>query len=194
VARSHAANRAVLSRDTRGPGEAATHLIRTCSIASATAAMRPFPAIDLVRVTPIQVGMVRSIARIYGYPLVLRDAWALLGAIRMSVVVQDLVIAAAKLVPVAGVPAAISAAYGLTYAIGEVAKAHFEHGRTLSIRRLRAVFRRTYHRQRGAIGRAAAKNERLITELRRLAEIYSAGQIGEAEYVRRKQELTSGLA
>ncbi|HEX8110734.1 MAG TPA: DUF697 domain-containing protein [Kofleriaceae bacterium] len=194
MARRHAANHAELSRDTRGPGEAATHVIRTCSIASAIAAMRPFPAVDLARVTPIQVGMVRSIARIYGYPLVLRDARKLIGAIGMSVVVQDMVIAAVKLVPVAGVPVAISGAYALTYAIGEAAKAYFEHGRTLSIRRLRAVFRRAYHRQRGAIGRAAAQNERLITELRRLAKLYSAGQIGEAEYVRRKQELTSGLA
>lgn len=178
------------AHDAQDPDADAARVIRNYSIAAAAAAVQPIPMVDLALLTPIQVGMVRSIAMIYGQPLGLRNALELLGTFGGSMLAQHAVMASAKLAPVAGLPIAISVAYALTYAVGETSKVHFQRGPLLSNANLREVFRRVYRKQRGA-ARQAARDEHLVNELRRLAEARRGGQIGEAEYERRKQELIS---
>jgi uncharacterized protein (DUF697 family) len=168
----------------------AARVIRNYSIAAAAAAVQPLPLVDLALLTPIQVGMVRSIAMVYGQPLGLRSALELLGTFGTSLVAQHAVMAAVKLAPGAGLPVAISVAYAITYAIGEASKVHFERGPLLSNENLRDVFRRTYRKQRGAV-KHAVKDKRLVGELRRLTQARRNGQIDDAEYERRKRALIS---
>lgn len=174
------------------PDQAAARVIRNYSIAAAAAAVQPIPLVDLALLTPIQVGMVRSIATVYSQPLGLRSALELLGTFGTSLVAQQAIMAAVKLAPMAGLPVAISVAYAITYAIGEASKVHFERGSLLSNENLREIFRRTYRKQRDAI-KHAVKDEHLVGELRRLTKARRSGQIEEAEYERRKHELISRL-
>jgi uncharacterized protein (DUF697 family) len=58
---------------------AAARVIRNYSIAAAAAAVQPIPLVVFALLTPIQVGMVRSVAMVYGQPLGLRSALDLLG-------------------------------------------------------------------------------------------------------------------
>lgn len=175
--------------DASDPDEAAGRVIRNYSVAAAAAAAQPVPGVDLALLTPIQVGMVRTVAAIYGHPLGLRTALELLGAFGTSLAAQHAVMAAVKLVPVAGLPVAISVAYALTYAIGEATRARFQHGQTPSSESLREVFRRAYRGQCRAVRRAAASDGQLVGELRQLAEARRRGRIAEDEYERRKQAL-----
>jgi uncharacterized protein (DUF697 family) len=168
----------------------AARVIRNYSIAAAAAAVQPIPLVDLALLTPIQVGMVRSIAMVYGQPLGLRSALELLATFGTSLVAQHAIMAAVKLAPGAAVPVAISVAYAITYAIGEASKVHFQRGPLRSNENLRDVFRRTYREQRGAVKRAV-KDKQLVGELRRLTEARRNGQIEEAEYERRKRALIS---
>jgi uncharacterized protein (DUF697 family) len=168
----------------------AARVIRNYSIAAAAAAVQPVPLVDLALLTPIQVGMVRSIAMVYGQPLGLRSALELLGTFGTSLIAQHAIMAAVKLAPGAALPVAISVAYAITYAIGEASKVHFQRGPSLSNENLRDVFRRTYRKQRGAV-KHAVKNKQLVGELRRLTAARRNGQIDDAEYERRKRALIS---
>ena len=173
---------------------AAARVIRTASIAAAAAAVQPIPLVDLALLTPIQVGMVRTVAALYGHPLGFRSALELLAAFGTSLAAQHAVIAAVKLAPVAGLPVAVSVAYGLTCAIGEASKVHFQQGHGLTNERLREVFRRAYRKQRGAVRHAVQDDEHLVDELRRLTEARRDARIGQAEYERRKQALIARIA
>lgn len=168
----------------------AARVIRNYSIAAAAAAVQPIPLVDLALLTPIQVGMVRSIAMVYGQPLGLRSALELLGTFGTSLVAQHAIMAAVKLAPGATLPVAISVAYAITYAIGEASKVHFQRGPLLSNENLRDVFRRTYRKQRSAV-KHAVKDKQLVGELRRLTQARRNGQIEDAEYERRKRALIS---
>lgn len=168
----------------------AARVIRNYSIAAAAAAVQPIPLVDLALLTPIQVGMVRSIAMVYGQPLGLRSALELLGTFGTSLVAQHAIMAAVKLAPWAALPVAISVAYAITYAIGEASKVHFQRGPLLSNENLRDVFRRTYRKQRSAV-KHAVKDKQLVGELRRLTQARRNGQIEDAEYERRKRALIS---
>jgi uncharacterized protein (DUF697 family) len=163
-------------------------VIRNYSITAAAAAVQPIPGLDLALLTPIQVGMVRTVAAIYGHPLGVRTALELLGAFGTGLAAQQAVMAAVKLVPVAGLPVAISVAYAVTYAVGEATRVRFAHGRPDTSQDLREVFRRAYRGQRRAVRRAAS-DEPLVRELRQLGEARRHGQIGDDEYERRKQAL-----
>lgn len=173
---------------------AAARVIRNSSIVAAAAAVQPIPLVDLALLTPIQVGMVRTVAAIYGHPLGVRNALELIGTFGTSLIAQHAVMVAVKLVPVAGLPVAVSVAYALTYAIGETARAHFRHGHALTSANLREVFRRAYRKKRGEVRHAARSDAQLIEELRRLTDDRRGGAIGEAEYERRKQELIARVA
>jgi uncharacterized protein (DUF697 family) len=148
--------------------------------------------VDLALLTPIQVGMVRTVAAIYGHPLGLRNALELLGTFGASLAAQHAVMAAVKLVPVAGLPVAVPVAYAVTYAVGEASKVHFKQGHALTNENLREVFRRAYRKQRSAV-RHAVTDQQLVGELRRLTEARRKGQLQDAEYERRKQALFSRL-
>jgi uncharacterized protein (DUF697 family) len=61
-----------------------------------------------------------------------------------SLLAQNAIIAAAKFIPFAGWVVAISMAYALTYAIGEVADHYFKNGRGVSAEELKSMFDRVY--------------------------------------------------
>jgi uncharacterized protein (DUF697 family) len=176
------------SRPDEAPDAAAARVIRNYSITAAAAAVQPIPGIDLALLTPIQVGMVRTVAAIYGHPLGLRTALELLGAFGTGLATQQAIIAAVKFVPMAGLPVAISVAYAITYAIGEATRVRFAHDQPAATKDLREVFRRAYRGQRRAIRRAAS-DEPLARELRQLGDARRSGQLAADEYERRKQAL-----
>lgn len=171
------------------PDQEAARVIRNYSITASAAAVQPIPGLDLALLTPIHVGMIRTVAAIYGHPLGVRTALELLGAFGAGLATQQAVIAAVKFVPVAGIPVAISVAYAVTYAVGEATRVRFAHGKPGESQDLREVFRRAYRGQRRAVRKAAAGDEALVHELRELGEARRHGQIAEDEYERRKQAL-----
>jgi uncharacterized protein (DUF697 family) len=99
-----------------------------CSIAAAAAAIPPVPLLDIALLAPIQTGMVQGIGRIYGQRLDRKSVLEILSTFGASLVSQSVIMAAAKLLPFFGWAAAVSMAYALTHAIGEVSDHYFRTG------------------------------------------------------------------
>ena len=100
-----------------------------CSVAAAAVAVQPFPFIDVALLSPIQIAEVQAIARVYGHRLDKRSVLEILSTFGASVLAQNAVIGAAKLIPFAGWALGISMAYALTYAVGEASDYYFRTGR-----------------------------------------------------------------
>jgi uncharacterized protein (DUF697 family) len=123
---------------------AINQLIATCSAAAGAVALQPLPVVDLFLITPVQVAMVQGIARVYGCPSGIKTVLEVLRAIRISLLVQEGVIAAAKFVPGPGWVVAASVANASTYAIGRLTDRYFRQGRSTLPPEMRATVERIY--------------------------------------------------
>jgi uncharacterized protein (DUF697 family) len=169
---------------------AVRELIQVCSIAAAAVAVQPVPLLDIALLAPIQIGMVQGIGRIYGQKLDRKSVLEILSTFGASLVSQSVIMAAAKLVPFVGWAAALSMAYALTYAIGEVSDHYFKTGRGVSPDTLKEMFEKVYTRKR-AEKEASAKSEGtdLRAKLDALTRAYEMGLLTEEEYMKKKEEL-----
>lgn len=169
---------------------AVRELITVCSAAAGAVAIQPVPLFDVVLVTPIQIVLVQGIGRIHGYHLDRRSVLEILGTFGASLVSQNILLATAKLVPVAGWLAGAAMAYAMTWAIGEVAQHYFSTGRGVGSDDLRTMFRKVYaDKKEEVLQRAPSLKERL----EQLAEARAAGLLDEAEFERKKQEILAAL-
>lgn len=169
---------------------AVRELITVCSTAAGAVAIQPVPLLDVVLITPIQIALVQGIGRIHGHHLDRRSVLEILGTFGASLVSQNILLATAKLVPVAGWLAGAAMAYAMTWAIGEVAQHYFSTGRGVGSDDLRTMFRKVYaDKKEEALKRAPSLKERL----EQLAEARAAGLLDEAEFERKKQEILSAL-
>jgi len=173
--------------------QAVREMIQVCSVAAAAVAVQPFPLIDALLISPVQIALVQAIARIHGYKLDQKSVVEILSAFGAALVTQNLIIAAAKLVPFAGWIVGISMAYALTWAVGEVAEYYFKNGRGVSQDDLQVMFKKVYHAKK-AEKEAAHKGDTTLKEkLQQLKDAREAGMITEDEFNAKKESLLAGF-
>jgi uncharacterized protein (DUF697 family) len=192
----------VLGRISRGEYDDATPEVRAdavrtliglCSGAAAAVAFQPVPLLDAVLISPIQIGMVQGIGRIYGHRLDQKSILEILSTFGASLVAQNVLMAAAKLVPFLGWLASMSMAYALTWAIGEVSDHYFANGRGVSQDELRRMFKQSYREKKAEKERAHKGNETLKERLEQLRAAHQAGLIDDDEFARKKDEILSSF-
>lgn len=173
--------------------EAIRDVINVCSVAAGAVTFQPIPFLDTVLISPIQIGMVQAIGRIYGHRLDQKAIIEMLSTFGASLLAQNAIIAAAKFIPFAGWVVAISMAYALTYAIGEVADHYFKNGRGVSAEELKSMFDRVYHEKKKEKQDAHEGNSDLKERLEKLNRARADGILTEEEFEKKKQELLQGF-
>lgn len=172
---------------------AAVHeVIQVCAVAAAAVTIQPFPVADVLLLSPIQIGMVQSIGRIHGRTLDKKTVLEILSTVGASLVAQNVIMAAAKLIPVLGSIVAMSMGYALTYAIGEVSDLYFKHGSTLSSSELKSRFRSVYETKKKE-KESAAKDPKLKEKLEALKKAFEADVLSKEEFEAKKEEVLKGF-
>lgn len=171
--------------------EAVRQIIQLGSVAAGAVAFQPFPFLDTLLISPIQIGMVQAIGRIYGFRLDKTSILEILSTFGASIVAQNVMMAAAKFVPFFGWVVTISMAYALTWAIGEVSDHYFRTGRGAKPDELRSMFNRVYKEKRAEKEAAHKDNTRLKDRLEQLKEAFEAGLIDDDEFRKKKEDLLS---
>ena len=167
-------------------------VIQVCSVAAAAVTIQPFPIADVLLMSPIQIGMVQAVGRVHGHTLDKKSVLEILSTFGASIVAQNVIIAAAKLVPILGSVIAVSMGYALTYAIGEVSDYYFKIGRGASADELKARFKKIYDEKK-AEKEKQAKDPKLKQKLDALKKAFEAGVITEEEFNHKKEEVLSGF-
>jgi uncharacterized protein (DUF697 family) len=173
--------------------EAVRDVIQVCSVASAAVAWQPIPLVDTVLISPIQIAMVQAIGRIHGHKLDRKSVIEILGTFGASLLAQNVIMAAAKLIPFAGWIVGMSMAYALTYAVGEVSDHYFSHGRGVGQQDLREMFDKVYRDKKAEKQAEHRSNATLKDKLEQLKEAYGAGLLSEEEFEAKKQDLLAGF-
>lgn len=168
-------------------------LIQACAVAAGAVTIQPIPMVDTALITPIQIGMVQAIGKIRGYTLDAKSVIEILSVFGASIVTQNVIIAAAKLVPFAGWAVSISMAYALTYAIGVASNRYFESGRGASRAELTSLFDETFARKKKEKQAAASQALRLKDKLEQLTEAFEADLLTEEEFAKKKEVLLRSL-
>lgn len=169
--------------------EAIRDVIRVCSIAAAAVTIQPIPLLDSALISPIQIAMVQAIGRVHGYKLDKKSIVEILSTFGASLVAQNLIMAAAKLIPFAGFLITTSMAYALTWAVGEVSDHYFRSGRGVPQSELKEMFKRIYEQKKSEKQSAHKSDETLKSKLEQLKKAFEAGLLTEEEFARKKEEL-----
>ncbi len=169
--------------------EAVREVIGACSVAAAAVAIQPIPLLDAALITPIQIVMVQAIGRVHGHALDRKAVLEILTTLGASLVAQNAMMAAAKCIPVLGWLVAVSMAFALTWAIGEVSDHYFRCGRGVEPAELRAMFREVYTDKRAEKQRQHRHDRDLKRKLDLLQQMLEEGLIDEDEYQARKEDL-----
>jgi len=173
--------------------DAVRDVIQVCSVASAAVAWQPIPLLDTVLISPIQIAMVQAIGRIHGHKLDEKSIVEILSTFGASLLAQNLIMAAAKLIPFAGWIVGMSMAYALTYAVGEVSDHYFRNGRGVDQQDLKQMFDKVYKAKKAEKQAAHRSNESLKDKLEQLKEARGAGLLTEDEFEAKKQELLASF-
>lgn len=172
---------------------AATHeVIQVCAVAAAAVTIQPFPVADVFLLSPIQIAMVQAIGRIHGRSIDKKTVLEILSTVGASIVAQNVIMAAAKLIPVLGSVVAMSMGYALTYALGEVSDLYFKSGDTLSSSELKKHFRSIYQTKKNE-KEHAARDPKLNDKLDLLKKAFDAGVLSKAEFDLKKEEVLKGF-
>jgi len=173
--------------------EAVGKVVTVCSVASAAVAVQPIPFVDTALISPIQIAMVQAIARVHGHKLDTKSILEILSTFGASIVAQNVLMAAAKFIPFLGWVVAISMAYALTYAVGEVSHAYFKSGRGLSADAMKDLFRRTYEQKKKEKQEQNKSNASLKDKLTQLNQAREAGLLSDEEFAQKKEELLASF-
>jgi uncharacterized protein (DUF697 family) len=172
---------------------AVREVLQIGSVAAAAVAVQPFPLVDALLISPIQILMVQAIGKIRGHTLDSRSVLEILSTFGASLVTQNLILAAAKLIPFAGWLVGISMAYALTWAIGEVSDHYFKHGRGVPQEDLKGMFDKVYRQKRAEKEASHSSDRSLKQRLEQLKEAREAGLISEEEFTAKKEDLLRGF-
>jgi uncharacterized protein (DUF697 family) len=164
-------------------------VIQVCSIAAAAVTIQPIPLLDTALISPIQIAMVQAIGRVHGYKLDRKSIVEILSTFGASIVAQNLIMAAAKLIPFAGFLITTSMAYALTWAVGEVSDHYFRGGRGVPQSELKDMFKRVYEQKKAEKQSAHKSNDTLKDKLDMLKKAYEAGLLTDEEFARKKEEV-----
>lgn len=170
---------------------AVRELVQVCSVAAGAMTIQPFPLLDTALIAPIQIGMVQGIGKIHGHKLDQKSILEILSTFGASLVAQNVIMAAAKLIPFFGWVFTISMAYALTWAIGEVSDHYFRNDRKVDERELKAMFDRVYKTKKEEKTAQHKKDGTLKARLEELKEARAAGLLTEEEFEAKKAALLS---
>lgn len=170
---------------------AVREVIQICSAAAAAVAVQPIPLLDIALISPIQIAMVQAIGRVHGNTLDTKSVLEMLSTFGASLLAQNVVMAAAKLIPFFGWVVGISMSYALTYAIGEVSDHYFRHGRGVPAEDLKAMFERIYKQKKDEKTAEHKGNTSLKQRLEQLKEARAEGLLTDEEFEAKKQEILS---
>ncbi|MGZ3451618.1 MAG: DUF697 domain-containing protein [Polyangiales bacterium] len=168
-------------------------LIKVCSVAAAAVTIQPIPLLETALISPIQIAMVQAIGRVHGYKLDRKSIVEILGTFGASLVAQNVIMAAAKLIPFAGWLITTSMAYALTYAIGEVSDHYFRNGRGVPQSELKDMFKRVYEQKKAEKQRANEGNATLKDKLEQLKRAHESGLLTQEEFAKKKEQLLAGF-
>jgi uncharacterized protein (DUF697 family) len=168
---------------------AVRELVQVCSVAAGAMTIQPIPLVDTALIAPIQIGLVQGIGKIHGYKLDKKSILEILSTFGASIVAQNLIMAAAKLIPFFGWVVTISMAYALTWAIGEVSDHYFRNGRNVDEAELKAMFERIYKSKKDEKSKEHKRDDSLKAKLEQLTEARKAGLLTDAEYEAKKAAL-----
>ena len=129
--------------------QAANKIIRNGSILNGFIGAEPVPGLDIPFLLAVQAQMVLRVAAIFGEPISAQHAKELIATIAGGLALRFLAQESAKLIPGPGwVVAGVIAGIG-TWAIGKVALQYFEHGKKLSPKQLRDLYRQRIREGQG---------------------------------------------
>ena len=168
---------------------AVRELVQVCSVAAGAMTIQPLPLLDTALIAPIQIGLVQGIGKIHGYKLDRKSILEILSTFGASLVAQNLIMAAAKLIPFFGWVFTISMAYALTWAIGEVSDHYFRNDRKVDEKELRAMFERIYKAKKEEKAAQHKRDGTLKAKLEELKEARAAGLLTEEEFEAKKATL-----
>jgi uncharacterized protein (DUF697 family) len=164
-------------------------VIQICSTAAAAVTIQPIPFMDMVLLSPIQIALVQSIARVYGHSLDKKSVLEILSTFGASLVTQGVIMSAAKFVPFIGWLVTTSMAYALTYAVGEVSDHYFKNGRGVPTEDLKTMFERIYKSKKEEKQDAHKKNPTLKERLEQLRDARKDGLLDDEEFEAKKREI-----
>jgi uncharacterized protein (DUF697 family) len=173
--------------------QAVREVILVSSVAAGAVTVQPIPLVDTALITPIQIAMVQAIGRVHGYKLDKKSIVEMLSTFGAGLVAQNVIMAAAKLVPFLGWVVTISMAYALTWAVGDVSDRYFASGRSMSRDEMKSAFSRVYKEKKAEKESANKKNATLKDKLEKLKAAYEAGVLDDEEFERKKQEILEGF-
>lgn len=172
---------------------AVKEVITVCAVAASAVTIQPFPVADVILMSPIQIGMVQAIGKVHNHKLDKKTVLEILSTFGASIVAQNVIMAAVKLVPFLGSVVAMSMAYALTYAIGEVSDYYFKNGRGVSPSELKERFKSIYKEKKAEKEREAKGNKSLKEKLDSLKKAYEQGVITEEEFNKKKEDVLAGF-
>jgi uncharacterized protein (DUF697 family) len=168
---------------------AVKELVQVCSVAAGAVTFQPFPLVDTVLITPIQIGLVQGIGKIHGYKLDTKSILEMFGTFGASIVAQNLIMAAAKLIPFVGWVITISMGYALTWAVGEVSDHYFRNGRRVDEAELKAMFERIYKTKKAEKTEQHKADKTLKEKLEQLKRARADGLLTDEEFETKKAEI-----
>ncbi len=164
-------------------------LVQVCSVAAGAMTVQPLPLLDTALIAPIQIAMVQGIGKIHGYQLDRKSILEMLSTFGASIVAQNVIMAAAKLIPFLGWVVTISMAYALTWAIGEASERYFASGRTLDQDELKSIFSDVYKRKKEEKSAEHKGNKTLKEKLEQLKDAKRDGLLTDEEFEAKKAEI-----
>ena len=165
---------------------AVRELVQVCSVSAGAMTVQPIPLLDTALITPVQIGLVQGSGKIHGYKRDQKSIIEILSTFGASVVAQNLIMAAAKLIPFFGWVVTISMAYALTWAIGEVSDHYFRNGRNVDEAELKAMFERIYTTKKEEKSKEHKRDSSLKAKLEQLKEARKAGLLTDEEFEAKK--------
>lgn len=168
---------------------AVKELVQVCSVAASAMTIQPFPLLDTALIAPIQIAMVQGIGKIHGHKLDSKSILEMLSTFGASIVAQNVIMAAAKLIPFVGWVVTISMAYAMTWAIGEVSDHYFRNDRKVDEGELKAMFERVYKAKKAEKTEQHKGDKALRDKLELLKKAHADGLLTEAEFEAKKAAL-----
>ena len=175
--------------------EAVERIVQLSAVAAGAVAFQPIPLLDTVLISPIQIGMVQAIGRIHGHRLDEKSILEMLSTFGASILAQNVILSAAKFIPIFGWLTAVSMAYALTWAVGEVSDYYFREGRGVAPEELKARFDEVY-RAKKSEKESSLKNagaDRLKDRLAQLAEARDAGLLSDEEFEQKRRDILASV-
>lgn len=175
--------------------EAVERIVQLSAVAAGAVAFQPIPLLDTVLVSPIQIGMVQAIGRIHGHRLDEKSILEMLSTFGASILAQNVILSATKFIPIFGWLTAVSMAYALTWAIGEVSDYYFREGRGVSSEELKERFQSVYQAKKSEkeASLKEAGPDRLKDRLAQLKEALDAGLLTEEEFDQKRRDILASV-